>query len=380
MFNKFITIVLMNALWLSTAFSSTTTIKAIDQIVPFTGSLGIGGAANANAILDAQSTTKALIIPRMTTTQKNAITPSAGMMVFDTTLNSFTFYNGTSWLVPGVTTGAPQNYWAGDIVTTAAACPAGTVAADGTSYLRTTYPDLFTAIGTTHGSADGTHFNVPDYRGRFIRGVDGAAGLDPDKAARTAMNAGGNTGNNVGSVQADAFQGHEHNYVQGNSSGPNVGNSGFNTQNITGTTTSMVSDGTNGTPRITSETRAKNAYVNFCIRTANAPGFYGNVDNFSVNFGTTNISTACSGSPCFIDQIGTAVSSITRTSAGTYVLNTAKTYTRLNCSPTNKDWISQNRLATGVECTSCNSATFSTANTSLSVADAYGGLICQGSY
>lgn len=47
-----------------------------------------------------------------------------------------------------------------------AAAPTGYLLCDGASYLRATYPDLFTAIGTTFGSVDGTHFNVPDLRGR----------------------------------------------------------------------------------------------------------------------------------------------------------------------------------------------------------------------
>lgn len=62
---------------------------------------------------------------------------------------------------------------------TATACataPSGWLLCDGTSYLRTDLPDLFTAIGTNYGSVDGTHFNVPDLRGRVPVGVDGAAG------------------------------------------------------------------------------------------------------------------------------------------------------------------------------------------------------------
>jgi microcystin-dependent protein len=47
-----------------------------------------------------------------------------------------------------------------------AAAPSGYLLCDGTSYLRATYPDLFTAIGVTFGAVDGTHFNVPDLRGR----------------------------------------------------------------------------------------------------------------------------------------------------------------------------------------------------------------------
>ena len=63
-----------------------------------TGSLGIGAAANASAILDAQSTTKGVRMPNMTTTQKNAIaSPAAGLMVFDTTLAKLCVYTGSAW-------------------------------------------------------------------------------------------------------------------------------------------------------------------------------------------------------------------------------------------------------------------------------------------
>jgi microcystin-dependent protein len=37
---------------------------------------------------------------------------------------------------------------------------------DGASKLRADYPDLFSAIGTNFGTADGTHFNVPDFGDR----------------------------------------------------------------------------------------------------------------------------------------------------------------------------------------------------------------------
>lgn len=49
---------------------------------------------------------------------------------------------------------------------------------DGTSYLRTAYPLLFTAIGTTYGSVDITHFNVPDYRGRSLFTIGHGSGID----------------------------------------------------------------------------------------------------------------------------------------------------------------------------------------------------------
>lgn len=52
--------------------------------------------------------------------------------------------------------------------------PSGWLIADGSSVLRATYPNLFTAISTTYGTADGTHFNVPDLRGRVAVGKNGA--------------------------------------------------------------------------------------------------------------------------------------------------------------------------------------------------------------
>ena len=62
------------------------------------GSVGIGtDAPSASAILDAQSTTKGVRMPNMTTTEKNAISsPAAGLMVYDTTLAKLCVYT-TAW-------------------------------------------------------------------------------------------------------------------------------------------------------------------------------------------------------------------------------------------------------------------------------------------
>jgi len=62
------------------------------------GNVGIGATANASAILDAQSTTKGIRFPNMTTTQKNAVSsPAAGLVVFDTTLAKLCVYSGSAW-------------------------------------------------------------------------------------------------------------------------------------------------------------------------------------------------------------------------------------------------------------------------------------------
>lgn len=53
----------------------------------------------ASAMLQVNSTTKGFLPPRMTTTQKNAIaSPAAGLMVYDTTLNVISYYNGSMWI------------------------------------------------------------------------------------------------------------------------------------------------------------------------------------------------------------------------------------------------------------------------------------------
>ena len=85
--------------------------------------------------------------------------------------------------------------------------PPGWLLCDGSTIDGTVYAPLYAAIGEAHGDGGdgpGSMFNLPDYRGRFLRGVDQGQGRDPDSAGRTAMNTGGNTGDNVGSVQGAA--------------------------------------------------------------------------------------------------------------------------------------------------------------------------------
>lgn len=64
--------------------------------------VGIGTTTpDATAVLDVSSTTQGMLTPRMTTTQRNAIaSPANGLMVYDTTLKSFYYYDltATSWI------------------------------------------------------------------------------------------------------------------------------------------------------------------------------------------------------------------------------------------------------------------------------------------
>ncbi|RLD41470.1 MAG: hypothetical protein DRI89_09720 [Bacteroidetes bacterium] len=61
-----------------------------------------GSSANPSAMLDVKSDTAGLLIPRMTTAQRDAISsPAQGLMVFVTDDNSFYYYTGSIWKTVG---------------------------------------------------------------------------------------------------------------------------------------------------------------------------------------------------------------------------------------------------------------------------------------
>ena len=136
--------------------------------------------------------------------------------------------------------------------------PAGYLLCDGTAISRTTYATLFSVLNTTWGFGNGsTTFNVPDLRGRFMRGVDGTAGNDPDNSTRTAINAGGNVGNNVGSLQSDQLASHTHGITISNGSGSSYALSWSNYLNQSTQQTNAFGG---------NETRPKNVNVNYIIK------------------------------------------------------------------------------------------------------------------
>ncbi|MFY7886600.1 MAG: hypothetical protein ACOVOV_17335, partial [Dolichospermum sp.] len=77
------------------------TTGTLSTIFDNVGSVGIGGitSVNTSAILQVDSTTKGFLPPRMTTAQRDLIgTPATGLTVYNTTLNTNDFYNGTAWV------------------------------------------------------------------------------------------------------------------------------------------------------------------------------------------------------------------------------------------------------------------------------------------
>ncbi|MEN0045499.1 MAG: tail fiber protein [Bacteroidota bacterium] len=150
--------------------------------------------------------------------------------------------------------------------------PEGWLLCNGKDISRELYADLFAVIGTNWGSDGGnTTFNLPDLRGQFLRGVSTSSSVDPDAAFRSARHSGGNTGNNVGSYQTDEFKAHRHVSIEWKDGAKAVNDAIYGLGDFTtnGKEQSFhpsqdyinMTGSTGG-----SETRPKNAYVNFIIK------------------------------------------------------------------------------------------------------------------
>lgn len=142
--------------------------------------------------------------------------------------------------------------------------PSGWLEEDGSSLLRAgTYAGLFAVIGTTYGAADGTHFNLPDSRGRFPRIWAHGSVNDPDRAGRTIPGATGATmtaGDHVGTEQVDGFKSHQHNIPVRNTGGGSSGGIAKD-DTIATFTTAIVSELAGG-----NETRPINTYRMLIIK------------------------------------------------------------------------------------------------------------------
>lgn len=182
-----------------------TWIKNGSDIYFNSGKVGIG-TNTPLAALDITSTTSGFLPPRMNTTQRNAIaSATAGLVIYNTETSQHEFFNGSIWQSMGASGSAVSPAGLiGSFPTNA--CPAGWLEANGAAVSRTTYAGLFTAIGTMYGPGDGTTtFNLPDYRGYFLRGWSHGSGNDTAAATRTNRGD-GIVGDNVGTKQGDAIR------------------------------------------------------------------------------------------------------------------------------------------------------------------------------
>ncbi len=213
------------------------------------GNLGIG-TTSPEAKLDVAGDVK--IGNSSTTCNATA----EGNQRYNSTSKKMEFCNGTAWTEFGFSSGSVP---AGTIYSFGgASAPTGWLLCNGSAVSRTTYADLFSAISTAWGYGNNsTTFTLPDLRGRFLRGRANGSGNDPDRASRTAINTGGNTGDNVGSLQADELKSHNHFITWQEAAAdiwyPNAWDNAGASQH--------TSSSTGG-----NESRPKNAYVNFIIK------------------------------------------------------------------------------------------------------------------
>lgn len=142
--------------------------------------------------------------------------------------------------------------------------PNGWLACDGSAISRTTYANLFTAIGTTWGVGDGsTTFNLPDLRGAFLRG-SGSHGTE------TMADTNAFAGPSVGSFENDQIQKFKSQLRFGSQSvtaGGTAGSLGYDNPTLGTAITvgTLLADGY-GTLRSGDETRPFNAGVRYCIK------------------------------------------------------------------------------------------------------------------
>jgi microcystin-dependent protein len=160
--------------------------------------------------------------------------------------------------------------------------PSGYLLCNGSAVSRTTYSTLFALIGVIYGNGDGsTTFNLPDFRGQFVRGTDNSAGVDPDAASRTDRGD-ATTGDAVGTKQGEATKAHLH--ASGTLTTSTTGNHAhtFPGQGSPGTGGEALNDGLpSGT--ITTSTAGNHSHT-ISGSTANSSGSETRPINIGMNF------------------------------------------------------------------------------------------------
>ena len=153
----------------------------------------------------------------------------------------------------------------------------GLARCEGQALSRTTYAQLFSLIGTSYGAGDGTTtFNIPDYRGLFLRGA-GTNGTTAGKLPSGAQAA----GPNVGFTQAPAIAKHGHAYYFGGS-GPS------NSNNNMGPSTGFASQYSQTPSRITVFT-GNDIYNGGANTTNGAPSQSGTDETRPINIGVVYV-------------------------------------------------------------------------------------------
>lgn len=244
------------------------------------------------------STQASLVVPAGTIIAAAVHTAPTGFLLCDgsNTISRTTYANLFNAIVPnkgtvtitiaspGVVTLNSHGFLTGESIylTTTDALPTGlavdtlyfVITVDANTFrLATSYANAIagTAINTS-GSQSGTHtlffcpyglgsttsnFKLPDFKNATVRGRGLSTGFTQNGTTR------------MGYLENDGFQGHKvqlNDMANGTQTTFQSGTSLYNTGGGNSSNTSLIDDGTNGTPRTANETRMKNQGVNFFIK------------------------------------------------------------------------------------------------------------------
>lgn len=111
--------------------------------------------------------------------------PTNGEMWFESDTGNLYLYYDSQWIAVGGSTVLASQIPAGTVTMYGGgAAPTGWLVCDGTAVSRSTYSDLFDAIGTRYGSGDGsTTFNLPLSSSRTVRGITAGANIGANAIA-----------------------------------------------------------------------------------------------------------------------------------------------------------------------------------------------------
>ena len=74
-------------------------LRKVNIFISSENHVGIGTLNPAvSAVLDLTSTDGALLVPRMTSTERDALTAINGMILYNSTTGAFNFYEGGAWV------------------------------------------------------------------------------------------------------------------------------------------------------------------------------------------------------------------------------------------------------------------------------------------
>ena len=128
---------------------------------------------DANAILDLQSTSKGVLVPRMSSDPSS----TTGLLYYNTTLNAFKYYNGSTWVTIGTEASVSTNACSSDVtITTAGTWYTGTSVSLGTgTWLILAY----ITIGKANTTADVAYARIWDGSTAYASGQMHNPGTNP---------------------------------------------------------------------------------------------------------------------------------------------------------------------------------------------------------